>query len=1528
MVILIALVPTILYVAIQMPAFQTFVGNKVSSVLSEKISGDISVGKISYALFNRLIVKEVLVTGSSGDTILHVRKVSINLHARSLISGEMKAKKIVVETGEFNICKVTPEESNLTLLMKTNGTQQGEEIAEVTDEESAGQSEKWPKTVDINKIEIRDFTFRALDTFNITTYSDPRTIDWKNIILNDINLSARNLRMEEDLTVELDNLSFKEGNGLNINTFSGNIRLGDVREYNGLDTITRKEIYIDNMIYDDGYSRLVTEYYSMRFDDFSDFSDYIRKVYMGLDLKEGSFLDFRSLRSYTDELSYFTLNFYLVGETKGTVSNLITHSLKVQSKSRQTLLDFSAHLSGLPNTNETMATFDIKRCYTTTSDIADIVESVTDTPINKKAISSFASGERIHFDGSLNGFFEDFVAFGELGSEDMGNFKVDIICRNERKVGYELIGFIKSKSFDLRRLLNNSLLGDFTCDATISAMLGKESSIDIENISISELGFNKYNYSNILATGRLTDKEFDGRVICSDPNLNFMFHGLFALAGKSRNSLYKFNLALGHADLHALNFDKREISRIKLLADADFTKTQSGDLFGDILVKNFVCSLGDDNYDVGNIHLRSNSYRNNYTLQLQSSFARADYAGSAPISSFVSDLLKLTAEHHLSHLFETKENAEGLPDIKENYSFRIQTFDMRPVCSFLMPGLYVEDRSTINVRMTSDDMVKININSPLLAYKHNYIRDLDLNIDNRDSMVTTIFRSGMLQSGNVKGYDAIIKALIKDNSVGLHLEFDNGEEAATYANLNARVSFPEPKENGLNILANFYPSNIVINGETWSLNPSSIGYREKDISVAGFGLTNGDQTIRLDGRLSENPEDTLTMRLNSFDASVVNPLLEIPLDIKGFLTGKAEFFGLFSDNKGILLNIDGEQISIAGDKLGDLGVHTQWDETGKCFDFQVNNRKNEFTPLYLAGSYFPNKKSVKGNLSLDKFSLVCINPLVEGLISDVSGNISADIGISGTLDKLALNSTNGDLDDFHFILDYTKVPYTVNGPFNISEKGVVFEKAIVTDRFGHEGTLTGGLLYDYFKDMTLNARLNAEHLHGLNTTVADNELYYGRAFATGTVRISGPFRKLLLDMNITTGRNSTIHIPLSSSSSSHTSLLTFVDNTTVKSLSAYDSLQVMNTTADRRGGYEFAVRMRVNATPDAEVHLEINKALGDVLKTRGSGQLVINTNNATNLFDIKGNYNIDEGSYKFVMMGLASRDFIINPGGTINFTGDVMKSDLNLEAIYRTKASIGTLIADTTSISTRRTVDCGIGITGKLANPELNFSIDIPDLDPTIKGRVESALSTEDKRLKQLLTLLLSGSFIPDEQSGIVNNTTVLYSNASEIMANQLNNVFRQLNIPLDLGFNYQPGENGRDIFDVAVSTQLFNNRVNINGNIGNRQYMTSNQSDLVGDVDVEIKIDRTGRVRLTLFSHSADQYSNYLDQLQRNGIGVSYQEEFDDFRELFRKIFWSKRRREEYAIQQARVLEIRQKDPLQRMEEQKSEQTQGATVR
>ena len=278
-------------------------------------------------------------------------------------------------------------------------------------------------------------------------------------------------------------------------------------------------------------------------------------------------------------------------------------------------------------------------------------------------------------------------------------------------------------------------------------------------------------------------------------------------------------------------------------------------------------------------------------------------------------------------------------------------------------------------------------------------------------------------------------------------------------------------------------------------------------------------------------------------------------------------------------------------------------------------------------------------------------------------------------------------------------------------------------------------------------------------------------------------------------------------------------------------------------------------------------------------------------------------------MGLVSRDFLIQQGSSIRFGGDILNSTLDIDAVYRTKASLSALISDTTSVANRRVVDCGISIKDKISNPQLGFSIEIPDLDPTIKSRVESALSTEDKVQKQFLSLIISNNFLPDEQSGIVNNTSALYSNVTEMMANQLNNIFQKLDIPLDLGLKYQPNERGNDIFDVAVSTQLFNNRVVVNGNIGNKQYSSGNaQNEVVGDIDIEIKLDRSGSFRLNLFSHSADQYTNYLDNSQRNGVGVTYQTEFNSFRKFFRNIFMSRQKRKaaRLAEEQARIGEKR----------------------
>ena len=588
---------------------------------------------------------------------------------------------------------------------------------------------------------------------------------------------------------------------------------------------------------------------------------------------------------------------------------------------------------------------------------------------------------------------------------------------------------------------------------------------------------------------------------------------------------------------------------------------------------------------------------------------------------------------------------------------------------------------------------------------------------------------------------------------------------------------------------------------------------------------------------------------------------------------------------------------MAGARLGTVTMTGTLDNRSKSVDFVSRNSIDGHMSFSVEGKYGLESGNIRAGVVLDMFDIACASPFVKNILSDMRGGVSGKISVDGPMDRIAIKSEGARLDNAELRIAYTNVPYLLNGDFQMDETGIRFGDMRLTDMENGRGRVTGGLSFDHFRDIRFDTTINVFDMQCIDIDETDAETFYGDIKASGTVGLTGPMKSILLSVNAVTAGNGQIHIPVSSSGNAGSGdLLTFKEPVIISTVDPYEAL-VARFKEDGKSSGDFRMRLRIAATQDTEAFIEIDKASGNVLSGRGDGVIELELQPSKDIFNITGDYTIASGNYRFVALGLASRDFSIQEGSTVRFNGDIMESTLDIDAVYNTKASLSTLIADTTSVANRRNVECGISITDKLSNPRLSFSINIPDLDPTVKSRVESALSTEDKIQKQFLSLIISNSFLPDEQSGVVNNASVLYSNVAEIMSNQLNNIFQKLNIPLDLGLSYQPNEKGNDIFDVAVSTQLFNNRVIVNGNIGNRQYASStSSSDVVGDLDIEIKLTRSGALRLTLFSHSADEYTNYLDNSQRNGIGIAYQTEFDRIDTFFKNLFTGRKKREEAA--------------------------------
>ena len=1262
----------------------------------------------------------------------------------------------------------------------------------------------------------------------------------------------------------------EESRGLNLRELGGDIHLDSTG------------IQVRDLRAKDDYSDVKGDV-KLGFSDFSDFSDFLNRVSLDADLQD-AFFDTQTLRAITRG-NIPSLGLWLDGRVKGTVSDLRTDLLHIESASQETFLDLKGRLRGLPDLDHALINAEILHSSTRTSDLAEILASLQ-PGFNKASISKLAPGEKLSLKGQAEGPLSDLKASGTLTTETMGGATFDATLGLGSK-GFRMDGTASTESLQLGRILGNKNLGALTCQTDlVFSSDGKGFTASVEPVRIQNFTFNGYDYHDLVGTGFLQNGILRADVLSEDPNLQLVLHGDIALGGKGQDNRYQIDLNLDHADLSALHFDKRDSSSVSLALNADIIQTPQGAFLGNADIRSLQAMLGDRMFDIGDLSLVSTLQDERYGVSLSSSVARADYEGNLFISDFIGRAVHLFMEDNLSHLLGKKhDRALDEPHPEDFGSLQLRTLELQPLLDFFSPGLFVSRESFVGLNLLNDEIVG-TLSSELTAFGNQILRNVQGRFFTQGERFSADFDVDRLQSGSLMAENVRLDALADSTLVNLKASFHNEDGSGNRADLGALIEFLDPEQGTYQLRGDLLPSTFAVADHEWEILPATVFYKEKEIRIDNFAISSGEQSLMADGTIGAQKTDTVRVLLNDFDLGMANAFMKTPLNLQGLLTGQGEAFALLGPEKGVLLNLRGSQISAADIDIGDLRIESNWDDPGKQFQFLVDNTLEGRHPLSATGSLRPKDQQTTVDLRLDQLQIGMLEPLLSSLVSDVSGSVSGHVTASGPLSKLSVNSENARFNQLKFKLIYTQVDYTADGPFTIGDKGVTFDDITILDPLGHQARLTGGIPYDHFKDLRLNTRIELQNVMALNTTSRDNNTFYGKAFANGSVRLSGPLDKIRLFLTLTPMPSTSIHIPLGNSAKSTQSLLTFINNEE-KKVGLFDSLVLAKQLLKEKKSSsksELTVNLRLNATPDAEIQLEIDKSTGDILKARGIGQIGITAGGDN--FDIKGDYRVDSGSYHFGMLGFTARDFTIDPGGTIAFVGDVMQSDLDLTATYHTKASISPLIADSTAVSTRRTVDCRISLSGKLANPEIKFNIDIPDLDPTTQGRIQSALNTEDKRMKQALALLVSGGFVPDEQSGIVNSTTLLYSNASEMMASQLNNILRQLDIPIDLGFNYQPTENGRDIFDVAVSTQLFNNRVSINGNIGNRQYISSSTSDIVGDLDIEIKLNRQGQLRLTLFSHSADQYSNYLDQSQRNGAGIVYQEDFNTIGELWRKIF------------------------------------------
>ena len=1470
--------------ALQTPAVQTRLAQKAVEMLDDRFEGKVTFERLHFKPFTTMVLKNVVISDSNPvqdpldslkartDTLFKAKYVIVNLSLKGLKGNE-----------GIHLDKVSVQDAFMNLVLEDapylEHKDKGNNLSRIFGLDTRKKEKKTDdrELFHIRKVSIEDMAFRLINSSSEKTRYEGG-INWNDMDVNNIDLTAKELQFKGGImSGEVTSLSFREKSGYVCHSLTGSSRVG------------RGRAIIEDIRLTDTWSDIFLPLYMMSFSNVKDFSNYIEKIQMDAEIGE-SIIDFRTLGFFAPQLAGNRLRIDVDhGLFSGTVDDFSITDMTVASEAGGFEGTLSGRMTGIPEIENTLLDAHVRDFSITSEGLGRFVSEWMKG--KELDLSRFASGEEFHVNANAEGLLNDLDIDADIDSK-IGGMLAELNLKNilSEDKGIEISGSVHTKDLNIGKVIGKEIVGQTTMFAEIDGSLGDKNTSPnaiIDSISIERLHLHGYDYSNISGEGSVSAEAFNGRITCNDPNLQFIFQGRFGISRKTQNALYRFYAIVGHADLNALNLDLRGKSEMRFNTQADFRRTPNGDIYGEINVDDLVLRNGKGEYEIGDINLTSSSRNNTYRMKLSSEFAEGSFSGTAPVTEFITDLGNITLKRELPSLFsDASYNWNG-----NRYNVDISFGNANNLLNFVMPGMFLDHDTRLSAKINDRGRFNSTLTSRRIAFNKQYLKDVEFNVNNNDDSFNGRLSGSELKAATLHLYNNDLTLLAKDDNIGLSYIFDNETEPESKGELIVRGNLSR-QDDDLRADVSLLPSRIIYASNEWKIQPSSLSVSKNGIDVKSVEFLNDDQRISLTGKASKTHRDTLDLSLNRFDISLINSLLAQDFGISGDATGLIQITSPIH-SKGILIDMICDSTEIAGKPLGELAIGSRWNEDFELFDITVKNSINGSSSIDAKGRLTPKTRSLEADAYLNRLYVGYAQPFLADVFSEMDGYISGNISVDGPLNALAITSNGTRLDEAMLRIDYTNVPYYADGAFHIDETGVYFDEISIRDRFNGTGSVSGSINWDNFRDISFDTRIKVNEIEGINLTEKQSETFYGNIFGTGNITISGPVSSIVLNVDAVTAKNGELHIPISASATSDNSnLLTFTE---VKKEVFIDPYDIMISSMDNssKSDNDFLVNLHVNASPDVTAYVEIDKASGHVLSGRGNGRIELQASD--DIFNINGDYTLTGGNYKFVALGFVNRDFEIQDGSSVTFNGDIMESTLDIDAIYKTKASLSTLIADTTSVANRRTVECGIKITDKISNPRLAFSIEIPELDPTIKSRVESALSTEDKRQKQFLSILLSNSFLPDDQSGIFNNSTMLYSNVSEVMASQFNNILQKLDIPVDLGLNYQPNEKGNDVFDVAVSTQMFNNRVIVNGSVGNKQYTSGNaQTDVVGDLDIEIKLDRSGSFRLNLFSHSADSYTNYLDNSQRNGVGLTYQAEFNSLKQFFKNMFSSKKKRQE----------------------------------
>lgn len=1427
-----------LAIILALPVVQTKIAKYITETLNTDFKTNISVDKVAINIFGGVKLKKVLILDHHKKTLIYSDIITTDiLSVKRLLDGDLLFGDIRLTGLIFNLKTYKNEdENNINKFIKLFET-----------------GKKTPKSnkhflLTARNAYISQGAFSVVDENKNT----PRFLDFKklNAYISDFKLYG------PEVNTIIHRFSFLDHRGLYVSNFAGKF------------SYTKKQIKVENLAIKTKrssiYGKAVLNY---SVEDFLHFTD---KVKFDVALDSASIAS-NDIRYFYDGLGK-NQHFKIKTKINGTLNNLNLKHLKLSDTNGSKIfgtINFKNLLGSKTQKFSMDGKFD--KLVSSYDNLVVLLPNILGKKLPKEL-------QRI---GKFNIVGKAKVSTTALETDfkmitDLGNGQADLHMNNIDfidKASYS--GNIVLDNFNIGALLKRKDLGRTTLNLDVEGVGFTEKYLNtIIKGDIAKLDYNKYTYNNIVVNGNFKLPYYKGQISVNDPNLNLTFDGLVDLS--KRESRYDFHINVENADLRKLKFVNDSISQFRGDAVVEVSGNSIENLQGTVTIRDAVYQNPKSTYNFDELTVNSNFDADKLrTITISSN----DVVNGEIVGKFQFAQLDKLVMNSVGSLYTNYKPYK----VKKGQFLRFNFHVYDKVVEMLYPEINIDSSTVVRGKIDSDlQEFKFRFKSQKITAAKNTFDNIRINIDNKNALYNAYVELDSIKTPYYKIRDFNLINVTSKDTLFVRSEFKGGEKGEDYYNLDLYHTIDKNKNN----IVGIKKSEMKFKDYLWYLNEDAEKDNQivfdqyfKNFSINNIVLSHENQKIDLNGVIKGNDYKDIVLNFEDVDINKITPL-NSKFVFNGNLNGQINY----KQNKNVYqptASIVIDHLNLNKIDLGTLNFDISGDESFKKFTIN-SSIQNGFTESFRANGTFAieNKETFLDlNLKLEGFNLATLGTVGGDVLSNIRGSVSGNAAVVGNLKKPEINGRLY-VEKAGMTIPYLNTDYELSDRtvIDLTDEKFLFRNNQLTDtKYGTKGLLNGSIEHHNFGDWKLDLTITSKRLLALDTKDSEDAAYFGTAFINGTASIKGPTQSLFIKVDAKSEKGTEVKIPINNAQSvGESSWIHFV--------TPKEKYNLANGIVEKTRNYNgLELEFDFDITPDAEVEVILDRNSGHGMKGKGYGSLLFKIN-TLGKFNMWGDFQAYEGTYNFKYGGLIDKKFAVKKGGSIIWEGNPMKAQLNLEAVYRTSANPAVLL-DNSSFNKKVPVEVVIGLRGDLTSPEPNFDIQFPSVSNVLKSEIQYKLDDKDVRQTQALYLLSTGSFMSPDGF----NQSDLSGTFAETAASLLGGIIKSDNdlINIDLNFisaDKRIGQEADGQFVANISSQI-NEKISINGKLG-VPIGGVNESAIVGDIEILYRVNEDGSMNLRLFNKEND--INYIGQGigYTQGVGISYEVDFDTFSELVSKLF------------------------------------------